>query len=35
MDEIAPPLVTTQEEIDEALAAIRATLAELDGAKPA
>ena len=32
---LAPPLVITQEEIDEALAAIRATLADFDGAKPA
>jgi ornithine--oxo-acid transaminase len=32
---LAPPLVITQEQIDEALAAIRATLAEIDGAKSA
>jgi ornithine--oxo-acid transaminase len=29
---LAPPLVITQEQIDEALASIRATLAEIDGA---
>ena len=32
---LAPPLVITQEQIDEALASIRATLAEIDGARSA
>ena len=32
---LAPPLVITQEQIDEALASIRVTLAEIGGARPA